>query len=126
MIGMVQELPGVLKAQFLSMVAAEVVIWTPVQYLNFTLMPVQHQQMFVNVVSILEAAIMSWYGPPTLPCLLYYILLDRNAEVVDESMTAPILSFHDLQLRQAGVCPPGFKSWSAQSHILSFPLRAPG
>jgi hypothetical protein len=58
--GAVQELPGVLKSQFLPMVVAEATIWTPVQYLNFTLLPVQHQQMFVNVVSILEAAVMSW------------------------------------------------------------------
>lgn len=55
-----QDLPGVFKSQFLSMVAAEATIWTPVQYLNFTLLPVQHQQMFVNVVTILEAAVLSW------------------------------------------------------------------
>jgi Mpv17 / PMP22 family len=55
-----QELPGVFKNQFLPMVGAEAVIWTPAQYLNFTLLPVQHQQMFVNVMSVVEAAVLSW------------------------------------------------------------------
>lgn len=77
----VQDLPGVFKQQFMPMVAAEATIWTPVQYLNFTLLPVQHQQMFVNVISILEAAVLSWcalicpatkrihsHGCETMPC----------------------------------------------------------
>ena len=45
------------------MVAAEVCIWTPVQFLNFRLLPVQHQQMFVNFMSIVEAAVLSWCAP---------------------------------------------------------------
>jgi hypothetical protein len=40
--------------------AAEAAIWTPVQFVNFRLLPVQHQQMFVNFVAIIEAAVMSW------------------------------------------------------------------
>jgi Mpv17 / PMP22 family len=42
------------------MIAAEACIWTPVQFLNFRLLPVQHQQMFVNFMSIVEAAVLSW------------------------------------------------------------------
>lgn len=53
------------RTQFFPMVGAEAVIWTPVQYLNFTMLPVQHQQMFVNVISIVEAAALSW-------CVLQY------------------------------------------------------
>ena len=55
----------------MPMVAAEATIWTPVQYLNFTLLPVQHQQMFVNVVSILEAAVLSWCALSTDTILVY-------------------------------------------------------
>eukprot|EP00892_Ulva_mutabilis_P011228 jgi/Ulvmu1/8478/UM044_0011.1 len=54
------ELPATYRAQFFAMVGAEAVIWTPVQYINFTMLPVQHQQMFVNVVAIIEAAVLSW------------------------------------------------------------------
>lgn len=67
-----QELPATYKAQFFAMVGAEAVIWTPVQYLNFTMLPVQHQQMFVNVVAIIEAAVLSWcdaLDPGSLPLI---------------------------------------------------------
>lgn len=57
---LLQELPATYKSQFFAMVGAEAVIWTPVQYINFTMLPVQHQQMFVNVVAIIEAAVLSW------------------------------------------------------------------
>jgi hypothetical protein len=61
-----QELPQVIRNQFAPMVGAEVVIWTPVQYINFRLLPVHQQQMFVNVVSVVEAAVLSWCEPDSL------------------------------------------------------------
>lgn len=49
----------------MPMPRAEAAIWTPVQFLNFRLLPVQHQQMFVNFMSIVEAAVLSWCASPT-------------------------------------------------------------
>ena len=65
----VQDLPGELRASFLPMLGAEAAIWTPVQMLNFWYLPVRHQQMFVNVMSVVEAAVISWCAPaPQTTC----------------------------------------------------------
>ena len=62
-----QDLPGNLKSSLGPMIAAEAAIWTPVQFLNFRLLPVQQHQMFVNIMSIVEAAVLSWCAPPPPP-----------------------------------------------------------
>jgi hypothetical protein len=66
---LVQDLPTELKRSIGPMVVAEAAIWTPVQFLNFRLLPAQHQQMFVNVMSIVEAAVLSWRVLPLFCCV---------------------------------------------------------
>jgi hypothetical protein len=57
----IQELPKEVWQHAITMWAAEAAIWTPVQLVNFRFLPAQHQQMFVNLMAVVEAAVMSWY-----------------------------------------------------------------
>lgn len=55
----VQDIENVVHKEFWAMFVAEAAIWTPVQIVNFSLVPAQQQQLFVNLMCIVEAAVMS-------------------------------------------------------------------
>ena len=81
-----QELPGELKKSIGPMILAEAAIWTPVQFLNFRLLPAQHQQMFVNLMSIVEAAVLSWCATGRSQCLPVHFAAQCGAPATSACM----------------------------------------
>lgn len=49
-----------MKVDFVPTLAAEVSIWPIVQSVNFSVVPLQHQLLVINVFTIIDAAFMSW------------------------------------------------------------------
>jgi hypothetical protein len=49
-----------IEKDFWPTFGAEVVIWPPLQTLNFKLVPVHYHLLFVNGVTILDSTFMSW------------------------------------------------------------------
>ncbi|GAB4818858.1 hypothetical protein N2152v2_005904 [Parachlorella kessleri] len=49
-----------ISKDFLPTFGAEVVIWPPLQTLNFKVVPVRYHLLFVNMVTIVDSTFMSW------------------------------------------------------------------
>lgn len=49
-----------MAADFVPTLAAEVSIWPVVQAVNFSVVPIKHQLLVVNCMTIFDAAFMSW------------------------------------------------------------------
>jgi protein Mpv17 len=49
-----------MRVDFLPTLTAEVSIWPIVQSVNFSVVPLQHQLLVINVFTIMDAAFMSW------------------------------------------------------------------
>lgn len=49
-----------MRVDFLPTLTAEVSIWPIVQSVNFSVVPLKHQLLVINVFTIMDAAFMSW------------------------------------------------------------------
>lgn len=49
-----------MRVDFVPTLAAEVSLWPIVQSVNFSLVPLQHQLLVINLFTIIDAAFMSW------------------------------------------------------------------
>lgn len=49
-----------MRVDFVPTLAAEVSLWPIVQSVNFSVVPLQHQLLVINLFTIIDAAFMSW------------------------------------------------------------------
>lgn len=51
-----------IKKDFIAAYVAEFALWTPVQLINFSFVPVKHHLLVVNAASIIDSCFLSWVG----------------------------------------------------------------